>query len=281
MTTTSEEKSFMSRITKLDRRVMFWIMLILMLIPYFVPFSIPMTVSQYSRDFYNTIEDFSETDVFLVSVDCALGSQGELGGGWEALPKQLSRKKVKIVAVTTSPQGPLVFEQYMQPILEKAGYEYGVDFVNLGYAAGAEIMISRIAEDIRTVYQTDYYGTDIDDLPLMDDVIGANDFVAALTFDPGSTTAFYSRQWEAKYGTPVLGIPTAGNFMAIMPLILSGSVKAALNGARGCAEYEQLLNAPGYANRSINALSMGHLIVITFYILGNIAYFIERSKGGN
>ena len=278
-TKTSEEKTFLRTLSRIDRRIMFWIMLIIMAVPYIIPFSLPMPISQYSRGFYEIIEGFDEEDIVLVSVDCGLGSMGSLGGGWMALPKQLSKHNVKIVAVATGTEGPIVFETYMQPILEDAGYEYGVDFVNLGYAAGGEVMIARIGESIKTVFTDDYYGTDIDALPLMKDVLGANDFTAAFTYDVGSTAAFYSRQWQAKYGIQVLGFETAGNFQAIMPLILSGSVRAVLNGPRGIAEYEVLIKAPGFANRSINALSFGHLIIIAFVIMGNIVFFIQRSKG--
>jgi len=278
-TDTPEEKSFLTTLSHIDRRIMFYIMLILMAIPYAVPFSLPMPITQYTTDFYNVVEGFNKDDVVLVSMDCGLGSMGSLGGGWMALPKHLSRHNVKIVAVAAADQGPIVFETYLQPILEEAGYEYGVDFVNLGYAAGQEIMIARIGENIKTVFTNDYYGTQIDALPLMKDISGAKDFTAAFTYDTGSTAAFYSRQWTAKYNIQVLGIETAGNFRFMMPLLEAGSLRALLNGAIGIAEYEVLINAPGYANMSINALSFGHLIIITFIIIGNIVFFIQRSKG--
>ena len=278
--TKPQNKTLLEKISRLDRRIMFWTMFILIALPYVKPFSIPMEITSYSRDFYDTIETFSSDDVVLVSVDCGLGALGELGGGVVALAKHLSRKNVKIIAVAAADQGPILFEQYFQPVLEEAGYEYGVDYVHLGFAAGQETMIARIGEDIQTVFSNDYYGESLSSLTLMNEVSGANDFRAAFTYDTGSTSAFYSRQWNAKYGTIVLAIPSAGNFQAIMPLIESRSVEAALNGPQGSAEYEQLIGAPGMANRSISALSMGHLTIIFYMLLGNIVYTIERTRGG-
>jgi len=278
--TGTEEKSLLEKISRLDRRVMFWVMFILIAFPYVRPFAIPMEISTYTRDFYDTVETFSSDDVVLVSLDCGLGAVGELGGGVVALARHLSRNNVKVVAVAAVDQGPMLFEQYFQPVLEDAGYKYGIDYVNLGFAAGQETMIARIGEDIKTVFSNDYYGTKVEELILLNDITGAKDFTAVFTFDTGSTSAFYSRQWNAKYGTLVLSIPSAGNFQAIMPLIESRSIKAALNGPKGSAEYEQLLNAPGMANKSITALSMGHLTIIFFMLIGNTVYTIERFRGG-
>lgn len=247
------EKTLLQKISQLDRRIMFWTMLILIAIPYARPFAIPMEITRYTQDFYDSVEEFPENSVVLVSFDIGLGAIGELGGGVVALARHLSARNVKIIAVAAADQGPLVFEQFFKPILEEAGYEYGVDYVNLGFAAGQETMITRIAEEIKTVFTNDFHGTDVNTIDIMKDISGANDFLAAFTYDTGSTSAFYSRQWEAKYGVPVLSIPSAGNFQAIMPLIQSGAVKAALNGPQGSAEYEQLLKAPGMANRSITA----------------------------
>jgi hypothetical protein len=274
----TSEKGMLERFSRLDRRIMFWILLIVIAIPYIKPFSLPMDISEYSMKFYDYIEKLSDKDVVLVSIDIGLGNMGELGGGVIGLAKHLSNKNAKIVGVSTGTDGPIIFETYFRPILEKKGYKYGVDFVNLGFAAGGETMISRIAEDIKTVYSRDHYGNEVNELPLMKDVSDAMDFFLAVTYDTGSTSAFYSRQWEAKYKTPILSIPSAGNFMAINPLVQSGSIAAALNGPRGCAEYEILIREPGMANESITAISVGHLVIIMFIILGNIVYLIEKYR---
>jgi hypothetical protein len=75
-----------------------------------------------------------------------------------------------------------------------------------------------------------------------------------------------------------LSVPTAVNFSYFFPLYQAGSVKAILNGPRGCAEYEQLIGSPGMANQGIDALSMGQLVVIGFMLLGNVAFIGDRLR---
>jgi len=276
-----EKKSFIETLSKLDRRIIYWALLFAMLIPYLYPFALPMSINRYTRNFYDKVDGLTSEDNIIISLDSGFALIAEMGGGLVALPKQLVKSNVKVVGVATSPQGPLVFEEYVQPILEKAGYIYGIDFVNLGYAAGRETMMSGIAEDIKNIYTMDYYGTAIENIQMMEQITGATDFAAIVPW--GDQGAYWSRQWKAKHGVDVISIETAGNYQAILPLLNSGDIFGALNGPRGCAEYEVLLNAPGMSNRSLTSMSMGHVIVILVIIIGNITYFLMKSKqsGGN
>jgi hypothetical protein len=270
--------SIIDRLSRIDKRAMYWTMLLLIALPYARPLGLPMQISTYSTEFKTTIDGLAKGDVVLVSMDIGLGSISELGGGVIALAKQLSAEGVKVVAVSTVAEGPLVFDQYFKPVLESAGYRYGVDYINLGYAAGDETMIARIAEDISSVYTIDYSGNKVASLPLVQSANTYASYRLVVTFDAGTATGFYARQWQAKYGTTILSVPTAVNFSYFFPLYQAGSVKAILNGPRGCAEYEQLIGAPGMANQGIDALSMGQLVVIGFMLLGNVAFIGDRIR---
>lgn len=270
--------SLLEKLGKMDRRVMYWSMLLLIALPYVRPLGLPMQISTYSTEFKSNIDALSPGDVVLVSMDIGLGSVSELGGGVIALAKQLSAQKVKVVAVSTVPEGPLVFDQYFKPTLAAAGYSYGTDYVNLGYAAGDETMISSIAVNMQGVYSQDHSGNKASSLPLLRSSETYAAYRLVVTFDAGTATGFYARQWQAKYGTAILSVPTAVNFSYFYPLYQAGSVKAILNGPRGCAEYEQLIGAPGLANQGIDALSMGQLVVIGFIVLGNVAFIGDRLR---
>lgn len=270
--------SLLDKLGKMDRRVMYWTMLLLIALPYVRPLGLPMQISTYSTEFKANIDALAPGDVILVSMDINLGSVSELGGGVIALAKQLSAQGVKVVAVSTVPEGPLVFDQYFKPTLAAAGYSYGTDYVNLGYAAGDETMISSIAQNMQGVYTQDYSGNKASSLPLLQSADTYKAYKLVVTFDAGTATGFYARQWQAKYGTAILSVPTAVNFSYFYPLYQAGSVKAILNGPRGCAEYEQLIGAPGLANQGIDALSMGQLVVIGFIVLGNVAFVGDKLR---
>jgi hypothetical protein len=260
---------------------MYWSMLLLIALPYIKPLGLPMQISTYSTEFKANIDALAPGDIVLVSMDIGLGSVSELGGGVIALAKQLSAQGVKVVAVSTVPEGPLVFDQYFKPTLAAAGYGYGTDYINLGYAAGDETMISSIAVNMQDVYSQDYSGNKASSLPLLWTANTYSAYKLVVTFDAGTATGFYARQWQAKYGTAILSVPTAVNFSYFYPLYQASSVKAILNGPRGCAEYEQLIGAPGLANQGIDALSMGQLVVIGFIVLGNVAFVGDKLRRRN
>lgn len=274
---TSEKRGLLEKVKNIDRKLMFALMAILMAVPYFRPLGLPMEISVNTNEFYDLIESAEAGDVVLIYSDYDLSNMPSVGGGIIGSTKQLIRLGLKAVYVTVQPQGPLVFETHMRPIFEEAGYKDGVDFVNLGYATGGLAMVARIADDIKAVYTEDWLGRDVDDMPMMKDISNHEDFAFVLCYASGSV---FAEQWYVKYGTTILATPMAVEFMQSYPLYEAGSIAAMLNGPRGCAEYEQLLKAPGWANQSIDAISIGHLLILTFMVIGNITFFIDKYKGG-
>jgi len=51
-----------------------------------------------------------------------------------------------------------------------------------------------------------------------------------------------------------------------------------VGGMRGSAEYESLVGVPGTATRGLNVLTVGHLVVVTAIIFGNVIYFKTRKS---
>ena len=49
-------------------------------------------------------------------------------------------------------------------------------------------------------------------------------------------------------------------------------------GLKGAAEYERLNGKRDMASRGMDAQSIGHMVVILFILVGNIAYFVTRGK---
>jgi hypothetical protein len=47
---------------------------------------------------------------------------------------------------------------------------------------------------------------------------------------------------------------------------------------KGSADYELLVGVPGTATRGMDAQSFGHLLIIAFIALGNVAFFTTRGR---
>jgi hypothetical protein len=67
----------------------------------------------------------------------------------------------------------------------------------------------------------------------------------------------------------------------VMPFYTSGQIDGLTQGLRGAAEYELLVNKPGSAVAKMDAQSLGHLAIILFVIIGNIAYFTWPQTRGS
>jgi hypothetical protein len=78
-------------------------------------------------------------------------------------------------------------------------------------------------------------------------------------------------------GATAVSVPGMMNFY---PTQISGI----LNGLAGAGEYEYLLNIkygyPYAQGPSLDAQSLGHVLILLFIVIGNLSYLLTRSKGG-
>jgi len=56
----------------------------------------------------------------------------------------------------------------------------------------------------------------------------------------------------------------------------SGQIFGLMGGLKGAAEYERLTKRKGIANRGMTSVSVAHVFIIIFIIMGNTAFFVTR-----
>jgi hypothetical protein len=82
---------------------------------------------------------------------------------------------------------------------------------------------------------------------------------------------------------PILVGATAVSVPGMMPFYPT-QISGILNGLAGAGEYEYLLNLkygyPYAQGPSLDAQSLGHVLILLFIVIGNIGYLLTRSKGG-
>jgi len=94
-------------------------------------------------------------------------------------------------------------------------------------------------------------------------------------------------QWWIMYAKERIGLTMAGGCTGdsaaqIYPFLQSGQLVGLVPGIKGAAEYETLLddpavNEPGRATRRMGPQTFGHLAIILFVIIGNIAFILTRN----
>ena len=125
-------------------------------------------------------------------------------------------------------------------------------------------------------------GAETASIPLMKNLEKLADFdlvVSLSAGDPGIET--WIAYGSDKYHFKMTGGTTAVNVGSMAQYVQAGQMTGLIGAMRGAAEYEMLIDKRGDAAAGMDAISLGHYLIVALVILGNIAYFATRpAKGG-
>jgi len=111
-------------------------------------------------ELFGQIDSLSENDVVLVGYEWDARRSGELRPLEDAVLGHLIQRKVKLVLVSTDPQGTLLLFDFRDQ-LERAGYRKGgEDYILLGYKPGAELALRSFSQNFRAVLMSDFQAND-------------------------------------------------------------------------------------------------------------------------
>jgi len=245
--------------------------------PIIRPIGLPILVSDPTRDFYNYVNNnIQENDKILIWGGMSVGFwPTEYKPGVIAAVQHFFDKGAKIYWISGTTEDPVIYDQYVIPEIEKGSADYGINYVNLGYYSGGEMAMSAFAKDISSVVEQDYYGTPIDQLPMMGEVSDANDFEFIIHIT-GSPPEWLLRQYNSAYGKDCGFISISGMMGIYLPYYASEQMIGFINGLRGGAEYETLTGNPGIGLASTDTVSTGHIFFSVLILLTNVLYFIDR-----
>jgi hypothetical protein len=111
---------------------------------------------------------------------------------------------------------------------------------------------------------------------MMRDIHNYSDVKAVISLAGSNAADFWIQYGNAKYGVPLaLGV-TGVMASDYYPYLQSGQIFGLIPGMKGAAEYESLVGQPGLGSRGLPYQVTTHLVILTFMILTNIAYFAQR-----
>ncbi|MGQ9707035.1 MAG: hypothetical protein ACUVWP_08595 [bacterium] len=276
-------RELLDKFLKLDRRYIFIFVAIGVITPLVVHIGLPIDITNHVKNVYDAIESYPPGSYVIMSLDYDPSTIPELNPMAYALVRHCLRKDIKIIVLTLHPAGPGVAEIVTKECAKLENKEYGTDYVFLGYKVGTDAVILGMGEDIRLPFPQDYYGTKIDDLPMMKNFKNYNDAKLVITISgtrmPETWVAYGYQRYHVKIASGVTAVMAADFY----PYLQTGQMIGLIGGLKGAAEYEKLTGLPGKAFGGMDAQSIIHMLVIVFIILGNIAYFIVSrgvKKGG-
>jgi hypothetical protein len=266
-----------------DRRWLFLALAAAIVIPMLVPLPLPIHVSTMVRDLYEAIEALPEGSVVLVSADYDPSGKPELEPFHLALTHHLARRNLRMVIVNLWAAAPPLTEHVLAQagLATDLGKVYGTDYVNLGFKEGRQIVMKSMGQSLRQTFPVDRAGTPVDRLPLMAEVDDYGDFALLVNISAGSPgLKEYVQVVQSRWRIPMVGACTAVSGPDYVPYYSAGQLLGLAAGMKGAAEYEMLVGRPGDAVTGMAAQSASHLLLIAFIVLGNVAFFLRRGKGG-
>jgi hypothetical protein len=301
--------NFLQKLQHIDRR---WIYLVLaagLIASLYNAKPVGLVVNSTVQSLYKAVEaaPASAEDGKIILLGCTFSASTlpENGNQMRAIMRHLmlTKKRFAIIAIA-EPQGAQFGAEIAGSLAEEYGYEYGTDWISLGYKPGTLAFFTTFARDIpQSVPKDGLRDADITSFPIMQGIRTIAD--VSLVIEDTATASLQSWIYfvQAKY--PVkLGYTCTGVMVAeAYPFLDSGQVIGMLPGMKGAADYEQLvdeletraivdgrkkmmyqastiplLNLKKPARTLMFSQGVAHLIIIGFIILGNIGYFLSRRR---
>jgi len=262
----------------------FWvgaIILVLIFIPLLNPLGLPISTNTWTVDAYDAILAVPDDMVIIWEDNWSIGGLADSEPGHTALMRIMLDNNIKFVMVSLTPDTPLLHTYITDAVgkySESQGKVYGVDWVQMGFLAGQEGALSLMAEDMHSAFASDYYGTPLSQLPLMDNVIDFND--VALVISGSSSQTWVEapiRQWYTKYDVEVVSYTLSGGTVLSATYWPNNGIVGIIEGSRGGAELEFIGSVPGIGASQSDAKTLAFLATAGFIVLGNISYFGAKS----
>ena len=268
-------KKILEKLETLDRRIIFIFIFLSIALPLLLPVNMDFSVTPPVRSFYDAIESIPPGSKVLVSCDYDPGSMPELFPMNVAAFYHLLSRDLKVINIQLWPTGTLLAERAMSEVLEDLpDKQYGVDWVNLGFKEGREVVMVSMGTNIPKTFPSDSRGNKVEDLPIMQGVNTYDDIALFMNVSGGLPgTKEWVLQVQSRYHVKLGSGCTAVSAPEFYPYVQSGQLVGLLGGMKGAAEYEKLVQRPGTAQRGMDAQSVSHIVVFLFILIGNIAYF--------
>lgn len=270
----------------LERWLIYSLLVVALLTPLLardlVSFGLPLTPG--TRSFYDVLQLLPPGSKVLLAVDFSPTTAAEISPQAQAILNHLAERQAQVVAVSLDPQGPALAQNVLDEILgSRAGYRYGVQYLNLGFVSGGEAGLRSLAQGTLFLLAKDFReGKVFSQFSLAQNIesIGDFDLVVVLAGNPDAL-----RLWVEQIQTPfqvdMVAAVTAQADPQARPYYQSGQIQGFLSGLPGAAEYEKIRGQQGPALQAIDSQNLGQLALAVFILLGNMAFVISQARRGS
>jgi len=273
-------RNIFSRLQEVDRRWLYVLIFAAVLIPFLTGLELKAgTPSPATTDIYDYINRLAPGSVILISVDYSPASMAELEPMAKAVVRHAFACGHRVIAMALFPEGAMMINRVLDEVAPEMNKTYATDYVNAGFKPGGLAVILGMGKDIIGVFEdTDAEGNGLSNMPVMAGVKSYDDIDLMIDFAAGnipySWITYAHEQYQQEVGVGVTAV-MATDFYTFWK---SGQIVGLINGLKGAAEYEELIQYPGWGMAGMSSQSIAHALIIFFIILGNIGYFLARRR---
>lgn len=277
------------------RKLIYLFVLVALALPLIFGYRLPPARLQAADKLYQEIENtkLQEGDLAFVAIDFGPNTKAENESQARVVIEHLFRKRIPVAFFSLIPLAEPYLKILPESIAAKLSQEnpeeewvYGRDWINLGYRAGAAILLQSIpkSDSLAELFKVDALGNNLQNLPLAKNfkTIENIKLLAQFTGYVGVFDRYLQFFQKENYrpvfthGCTSITIPEAYIYLD------SGQLKGLLEGIAGAAWYSELLNQ-NYPQRIADnsqiintGLGVAHLVIIFFILAGNLMYFLRR-----
>ena len=281
----------------IDRRFIYVLVLLALSAPLVLRVVVKPARMESAEKLYRVVEELARgpDDIALVALDFGPNSMAENKPQAEAVIEHLLRRRIPFAMYSQYLLAPPFLESIPRDTAKRlmqenpgSRWEYGKDWVNLGFRPGSSVMIQGMAEskDLVSYFAKDAQGNSLADLPAFKNVktLANIKMFAQFTSLTGTFESYVQFLKSAQFrplfvhGCTSITIPKAYIYLD------SGQIVGLLEGVAGAAWYSELLRAqyPGRGKDDALAINTGlgvaQLVVVFLIVFGNLMLIIAARR---
>jgi len=271
-------------------------------VPILLQSRFPEKPTAIAKHAFDTINDLPDGSRVLLAFDFDPASEPELGPMASSLTRHAAMRGYKMYFITLWPFGTQMLTDKIREVIlaDFPQLVEGTDWVNLGFQAGNEAIMTQAKSDFKRTFPRDVRGIAVAQIPMMDEIRTTRDFACLIAVSAGYPGG---KEWVQYVVTPERGSATplkavVGCTGVQTPQLFPyypGQLDGLIGAIKGAAEYETLVNAeaerrtPGApvpakyleAVRRMGPQMVAHVLMVSLIVLGNVIYFVGRRRGVN
>jgi hypothetical protein len=283
-----------SSIRSWDRRLIYLLVTFSLVVPLLFDFTLAPAPLASSNSFFDVVDKLEKKDdqIVFVALDWGPSTQAENKSQTLVALEHLMRRRIPFALISITPYAspflinvPLEVAAKLEAESPGERWQYGSDWVNLGYQPNTGVMIQGLARsaNLRATLRTDAFGTSLEDIPCFRNISTIRQVPLLMEFTGlvGGISAwlqfFQGEEYrpDVLHGCTSITIPEAHNYLASKQLL------GAHEGLAGAAWYDKLLSdkfpnrQPGAAIKLNTSLANAQLLIIALIVIGNASYFMK------